>query len=43
MEFTELQYSEQDVILSAHETEKCTQFDRIEIDEVIHKQLTDPF
>ena len=43
MDFKKLQYSEQDAILSAYETENDTQFDPIELDEVIHKQLTDPF
>ena len=43
MDFTELQYSEQDAILSAQETEDETPFDPIELDEVIHKQLIDPF
>ena len=43
MDFTERQYSDQEALLSAHETETKTQFDPIELDEVIHKQLTDPF
>ena len=43
MDFTELQYSEQDSILSAKETEDETPFDPIELDKVIYNQLTDPF
>ena len=43
MDLTELQYSEQDAIMSAHEIENETQFDPIKLDELIHKQLTDPF
>ena len=39
MYFTELQYSEQEAILEAHETKTDTQLDPIELDEVIHKQL----
>ena len=34
---------EQDAILSAHEPETDTKCDTIELDEVIHKRLTDPF
>ena len=43
MDFTELQYSEQYALLSAQETDDETPFDPIELDEVIHKQLTVPF
>ena len=43
MDFTELQYSEQDAILSANKPETDTELDPIELDKVIHKQLIDPF
>ena len=43
MDFSELQYLEQDSILSAQEPETYNQYDPIELYEVIQNKLTDPF